>query len=184
MPEFSIGGVRRASWDLQGGVPVVRVHGIGSFSPEQARDLADVIRECALDAQAAHAASLVQLEQDTGGQMSFDAPLARRTDPATSHRAAGAVEVHYLRPGSQKMALMLAYRDAGPSGLTDEEAGNRSGLAARGAGYWKRCSELRRAGWITRLGETRVAQTGMDQDVCVITPDGIAAIMQANKDTV
>lgn len=177
-----VNGVRAVKWSLTPtGLPVISVRAMNSMSSHQAQALAAAIVEAAEDA---HAASLVQLEQDTGGQMSFDAPLARRTDPATSHRAAGAVEVHYLRPGSQKMALMLAYRDAGPSGLTDEEAGNRSGLAARGAGYWKRCSELRRAGWITRLGETRVAQTGMDQDVCVITPDGIAAIMQANKDTV
>lgn len=172
MPEFSIGGVRRASWDLQGGVPVVRVHGIGSFSPEQALDLADVIRECALDAQAS---SLVEPEFD----LFSDAALARSSDPATSKEAAKAMRI---RGASQKAELLRAYADA-EHGLTDEEAGEISGLAASGAGYWKRCSELRNAGYIRRTNETRVGSTGLAQEVCVITEVGRAALMQATKES-
>jgi hypothetical protein len=38
--------------------------------------------------------------------------------------------------------------------------------------YWKRCSELRQAGYIKPTGETRVSSAGVEQQVCRITIEG------------
>lgn len=170
MPEFKCDGVVRASWMVsEDGVPSVRVNGIGTFSPAQALDLADTIRDCALDAQAS---TLVEAEFN----LFSDAALARSSDPQTSKDAAKAMRI---RSASQKAALLREYADS--DGLTDEEAGMLSGLAHQKAGYWKRCSELRKAGYIVKTGDVRQGSTGMAQDVCVITQAGRAALSQANK---
>ena len=82
----------------------------------------------------------------------------------TSKRAARHVAP---RTGSQRRTLLEAYAD-GP--LTDEEAGLWTGLADRPrCCYWKRCSELRQAGWIAPTGETRPSTAGEQQQVCQIT---------------
>lgn len=103
----------------------------------------------------------------------FDTPvhtMARRDDPSTSHKAA---RVAKFNAGSQKYMLLTAYA-RNEHGLTDEEAAQISDLLH--VGFWKRCSELRNAGYIERTGETRIASSGAPQDVCRITEGGMMAI--------
>jgi hypothetical protein len=101
----------------------------------------------------------------------LDLPLFRLLDPETS--ANGAADVR-PRQGSQAMQLLTEYAQA-RIGLTDEEAGHRSGLAARGAGYWKRCSDLRRLGFIEDSHTTRPGISGSEMMVCTITAKGLEA---------
>ena len=91
----------------------------------------------------------------------------RRNDGATSGAGAKAMTV---RAGSQRQ-LLLAQYDEEP--MTDEEAGNASGLSSLPkCCYWKRCSELRQAGYIRPTGKTRVSSAGVEQQVCEITDEG------------
>jgi hypothetical protein len=94
------------------------------------------------------------------GAPSEDLPLfnARRSDPRTSRESAA-----LLRSGRHLQILLACYRAAWPNGLTDEEASRISGLT----GGWKRCSDLRRLGCIVPNGETRRAESGRNQMVCV-----------------
>ena len=91
----------------------------------------------------------------------------RTNDPATSTKAAQGL---WVRAGSQRAKLLAQYaHDA----MTDEEAGNASGLAMLPkCCYWKRCSELRQAGYIRLTGETRISSAGVEQQVCEITDEG------------
>ena len=91
----------------------------------------------------------------------------RTNDPATSTKAAQGL---WVRAGSQRAKLLAQYaHDA----MTDEEAGNASGLAMLPkCCYWKRCSELRQAGYIAPTGKVRHSSAGVDQQVCSITQAG------------
>jgi hypothetical protein len=100
-----------------------------------------------------------------------DLPLFRDADPDTSRHGAQDVRP---RQGSQAMQLLTQYAQA-RIGLTDEQAGQRSGLAARGAGYWKRCSDLRRLGFIEDSHTTRPGTSGSEMMVCTITAKGLEA---------
>jgi len=92
----------------------------------------------------------------------------RRKDGTTSTGGAKAMTV---RAGSQRAILLAAY-DSNVY-LTDEEAGNVSGLAMLPkCCYWKRCSELRQAGYIRPTGKTRTSSAGVEQQVCEITDEG------------
>jgi hypothetical protein len=94
-------------------------------------------------------------------------PVARNTDPETSHAAAATVD----RRG--QMALLLRqYADRGP--LTDLDAARAAGLHEE-AGH-KRGSDLRNAGLIAPTGETVVGPSGRRQRLCAITDDGRAAL--------
>ena len=96
----------------------------------------------------------------------------RRNDGATSTGGAKAIVV---RAGSQRQ-LLLAQYDEEP--MTDEEAGNASGLSMLPkCCYWKRCSELRQAGYIRLTGETRISSAGVEQQVCMITIEGMKAVV-------
>jgi hypothetical protein len=96
----------------------------------------------------------------------------RRDDSATSGGGAKAMTV---RAGSQRAKLLTAYYMY--DDLTDEEAGKASGLSAMPkCCYWKRCSELRQAGYIATTGDTRVSTAGVDQQVCAITDEGIQTL--------
>ena len=77
-----------------------------------------------------------------------------------------------IRAGSQRAILLATYAQHG-DGLTDEEAGNLSGLSKLPrCCYWKRCSELRQAGYLTVTGDTRTSTAGEAQQVCSITEAG------------
>lgn len=104
-----------------------------------------------------------------------DLPLFRVSDPDTS--AAAAQDVR-LRQGTQAYKLLEQYV-LHRQGLTDEEAGVFSGLASRGAGYWKRCSDLRRMGFIEDTGVRREGVSGSSMMVCVFTPAGFEAWQDA-----
>lgn len=102
-----------------------------------------------------------------------DLPLFRDTDPDTSRDAGKAVQP---RRGSQQALLLQAYGNA-RLGLTDEEAGDRTGLSQnRKCCYWKRCSELRHAGLIVDTNVRRDSSAGSPQMVCVITQKGLEAL--------
>lgn len=95
--------------------------------------------------------------------------MSRTADPDTSKR--GAIDAR-PRVSPQKIALLTCYERAGADGLTDEEAGDASGLSAnRRCCYWKRCSELRQAGFLVTIGE-RLSSAGSAQMVCRITDRG------------
>ena len=94
-------------------------------------------------------------------------PLFRNDDPVTSMQGAADVKP---RRTSQAMLLLSIYEYAD---LTDEQAGDLSGLAKRPkCCYWKRCSELRAKGLIAPTGETRLSSAGSRMQVCAITPAG------------
>jgi hypothetical protein len=95
----------------------------------------------------------------------------RANNGATSKAGAKSLTV---RAGSQRALLLARYA---VDSMTDEEAGNVSGLAMLPkCCYWKRCSELRQAGYITVTGSVRVSSAGVDQIVCAITPAGRIAL--------
>lgn len=96
----------------------------------------------------------------------------RSNDGATSKAGAKAMTV---RAGSQRAILLKAYWEE--QYLTDEDAGRASGLASLPkCCYWKRCSELRQAGYIKPNGSTRVSSAGVEQQVCHITAEGIQVL--------
>ena len=76
----------------------------------------------------------------------------RHRYPDWSTSIAGAKSVSY-RSGSQKEKLLSAYKNAHPSGLTDDEAAVAAGLPLTSC-YWKRCGELREDGAI-EVGQVR-----------------------------
>jgi hypothetical protein len=97
----------------------------------------------------------------------------RRNDGATSTGGAKAIVV---RGGSQRAKLLVEYFRT--HDLTDEEAGTASGLALLPkCCYWKRCGELRQAGYIMPTGETRISSAGVEQQVCMITIEGMKAVV-------
>lgn len=96
----------------------------------------------------------------------------RNSDPQTSVK--GAVSV-VVRKGSQKNRLLAVY--ALYYGITDEEAGDISGLSKKPrCCYWKRCSELRQEGLIKPTGKTWKSSCGEDMQTCEITPAGIETL--------
>ena len=100
-----------------------------------------------------------------------DLPLFRSADPITSALGAGDVKP---RRTSQAMLLLSIYEYAD---LTDEQAGDLSGLAKRPkCCYWKRCSELRAKGLIAPTGVTRLSSAGSAMQVCAITAEGRKAL--------
>jgi len=106
-------------------------------------------------------------------QLSF--PTARNTDPITSHKAGDGLKI---RAGTQQWFLLNAFLEHPVFGMTDEEAGVFTGLAnLPRCCYWKRCSELRQAGYIEPNGEERLSTVGNKQQVCIITKAGRKALM-------
>ena len=95
-------------------------------------------------------------------------PLARTTDPATSH--AGAASVRF-RSSSQKGRLLAAFA-AGPA--IAEEAAQRARLGH--VGYWKRVSELLADGLIEETGDTARSRAGEACRIYRITAAGTAAL--------
>jgi len=97
-----------------------------------------------------------------------DLPLFRSADPVTSRQGARDV---LPRRDSQQGQLLAVYRNQ--AGLTDEEAGIKSGLAQKPkCCYWKRCSELRAKGLIEDTGDTRLSSAGSAMRVCRLSAKG------------
>lgn len=152
MPEFKCNGIVRASWMVSGdGVPSVRVNGIGTFSPAQALDLADTIRDCALDAQAS---TLVEAEFNLFDQP-LDFPIARSADlPATSHEAADS-----MQPVIEKVRRqILSFLSQTPDGATDDELEVALGLKHQTASATRRGLVI--AGLVWDTGKTRKTRSG------------------------
>lgn len=74
-----------------------------------------------------------------------ESPMARNTDPETSHQAAAQVRV---TGGMDRGRALLALADAGPRGLNDFELASRTGKAQTSIG--KRRKELQTLGLVER----------------------------------
>jgi hypothetical protein len=99
-----------------------------------------------------------------------DLPLFRSTDPATSRQ--GAKDV-LPRRDSQQGQLLRVYGAHRILGLTDEQAGDLSGLAQKPkCCYWKRCSELRQKGLIEDTGNEAMSSAGSPMMICRLTVKG------------
>lgn len=84
----------------------------------------------------------------------------RKKDPETS-KLAGQAIVHSGPALSQKERLLTVFKKASPQALTDEEAASLAGLLSnRYSCWWKRCSELRRDGFIEIVPGTRKGGSG------------------------
>lgn len=98
---------------------------------------------------------------------------SRRSDPTTSHAAEKRIRV---AANNQRGKLLRAYAGA-TYGLTDDEAQARAGVSFESC-YWKRCSELRDAGFIATTGTTRTGRAGVQRIVCALTASGRQVINQ------
>jgi hypothetical protein len=98
-------------------------------------------------------------------------PLARNSDPSTSHDAAAGEDSREAR-AHQRARLEVVFADAYPDPLIAWEAGDRSGLAAiDGTCYWHRVGDLRKLGAIARLlDKRRSPATGKAQFLHVWVP--------------
>ena len=111
-----------------------------------------------------------------------DIPHAHASDPWQSQYAAdnlSTVRRHCLQ-------LLRVYRTAhGP--LTDSEAAELAGVMQDGQQAGKRCSDLRKRGWIEWVRDdngkirTRNGPSNRPRGLCVITPKGLAALAATVK---
>lgn len=102
-------------------------------------------------------------------------PLARNSDPETSHAAAASFRARSGGPGSQKSRLEDVFRAIYPRELTAREATDMAGLlpmqSERGAVPWHRVTDLWQEGVLNRPGGTRyMPDTGEDQLLHVWVP--------------
>ena len=120
---------------------------------------------------------------------------ARNTDPETSQANRDA----FRKKASQRDVILrtyyesylggiLSYSDGsdGQKGLTDEECGmatpwKESSMYDERVCYWKRCSELRKLGFIQPTGATRTSVAGQEQQVCEITVEGRRYVEELNR---
>lgn len=110
---------------------------------------------------------LARRKRDEQPDWGLFAPAARTSDPETSHNAARHVQP---RRGSQAMRLLQAYADWGS--MSDEMATRKAGLV----NGWKRCSDLRNAGYIKPTGELVTSSMGAQVQVCGITDLGMSRL--------
>ena len=112
----------------------------------------------------------------------FDAEVlpvtpARDSDPDTSHLAS---RLGRLKRGSIRARLAVVYAECALEvgfGLSDESAACLAGLDP-GAGTWKRCSELRAAGYIVDTGDRIVGSEGALVMVCRMPSDVAREILR------
>lgn len=90
-------------------------------------------------------------------------PRARNMDPDTSHEAAKA---------PRKRQIMTILESFTHCPMTDEEVSSISGISQA----WKRCSDLRKLGWIKDTGIRKQSSAGKMAMVSTITPDGLTAL--------
>lgn len=103
---------------------------------------------------------------------------SRADGPETSHQ--GARDVH-IRKDSQQAILLRVYamREHWDAGLTDEEAGDISGLSdKKRCAYWRRCGELREMGLLEDTGLRRVGSAGSPQRAFRISMRGMGAVQE------
>ena len=107
----------------------------------------------------------------------------RLDDHSTSSEAADRVtrregaSLAHVRIGTHRHFLLTAYNVSGD--LTDREAAAAAGLDTETVCYWKRCGELRRAGYITWTGNTTVDEkSGTSRRKSRITEAGVAKLAE------
>lgn len=103
-----------------------------------------------------------------------DLPLFRNTDPVGSVN--GAKHITPKRT-SQAMRLLAVYAENPIMGCTDEEACSQAGVIHG----WKRCSDLRRLGYIEDAATTRETLSGVLAMVCRVTQTGLEALNEARS---
>ena len=94
---------------------------------------------------------------------------ARRTDPATSHRAAP----EEIKSGSAREKILLAAENSA-SPLTARELSYKAGLGHQRS-PWKRVSELVKAGFLKAVGVGIDTESGAQATTYAITAKGSAA---------
>ena len=92
--------------------------------------------------------------------------MARRNGPTTSQLAAWAL---FPRSGTQRRLVLDAFVEAGPDGLTYDEAVKATGLGTYDR-VGPRVRELRDGGWIIDSGYVRDSDLGEDSAVWILTP--------------
>ena len=117
--------------------------------------------------------SATQLSFPLSHPLESSAPLARRTDPETSHKGGDSVR---FRSTSQKARLLRVYAEKHEA--TDFTAAQEAGVFRVGVCYWKRCSELRSLGLIAPTGRVGPGPSGEDQQICAITGEGIRVALE------
>lgn len=95
------------------------------------------------------------------------APIARNSDPTTSHAAA---EHAALKAGTNRAIALRALAEAGSQGLTDFELARVTSIQQTSIG--KRRGELARIGLVESAGITRPSPSGSPAIVWRITAKG------------
>jgi hypothetical protein len=103
------------------------------------------------------------MQQPSSAPTLFSTPLARNSDPETSHQAAFRA-AHKAPSARQKVYDCL---NLYPQGLTDFELSDRTGL---GDNARKRRSELAQAGLVAWNGEQRLSPSGSWARVWCVIP--------------
>lgn len=75
---------------------------------------------------------------------------------------------HYPKSGTVRLAVLRAYADVFPNGMTHEELSYRMGNPATST-FRARASELEKGGWLRDSGKTRKTGQGEDSVVWVLT---------------
>lgn len=95
-------------------------------------------------------------------------PNVRKADPVTSHAAA---QKNRKKRPTQAMRILAEYLHGE---YTDEEVTRHAGIP----GGWKRCSDLRRLGYIAPTGKLAPTSMGVMAQVCAITHAGHTALRE------
>ena len=107
----------------------------------------------------------------------FGKPVARSTDPHTSHEAARRMRP---RAGTHRGRTLAAYDTARDGGLTDFELSDLTGIQVSSIGV--RRGELTRAGLLEDSGRTRPSPAGSPAIVWVITANGRAVARRMREE--
>lgn len=105
--------------------------------------------------------------------LDFDRPMARVTDPETSHQAAASAASRK----ATDQALVLRIHAAHPEGLTDFELADIADRIQASLGV--RRGELRNAGLIVNSGVKRPSPSGSPSIVWRISEAGMRAALEA-----
>lgn len=110
-----------------------------------------------------------------------DHPLARNTDPATSHLADAKLrqregDANEVRYGTKRYLALECFVVHGD--LTPEDVG----VITAQDGIWKRVSDLKRDGFVEPTGATRISRQGREAEIYRLTDQGRAAAYRAIRD--